>query len=321
MKRSLVFGDLSAPCGTKRSGYIRIPGESQELPLTIVNGREDGKLFLITASIHGFEYPGIEASIEFSEELDPEEVCGAIVILPIINSSAFYGRRPVVCPDDEQEKNLNRLAPGSRAGTYGDRLIAFLLDEFVSRADFHIDLHSGDATEKLVNFAAAGNSPDPSVSALVQDVIHHTSYQYYIRSAGKTEFYNGSAIYKGVPSMMFEVGGSGTWTREQVDEEKSNLRRIAQCLGILPGKPELNRNQVWLKRQSWVDCEEAGLFYASVNVGDHVSKGQKLFEIRDVFGRLLSEYSAQYDGKVMILNTTLGVSRGSLAAFYGAQAD
>ncbi len=246
MKESITFAGLTAPSGTKVSQYIEMPGENYKIPVIIVNGVNDGKIFLITASVHGFEYPGIESTVELSRELDPKDVSGAIVIIPIINSSSFYGRLPYVCADDEERKNLNRLAPGDKNGTFGQRLIAFLTEEFAKKADFHIDLHSGDATEALYRFAAAGNAQDEATRKLIHDVIHHTSYEYYTQSSGKNEFYNGSVYYYGVPSMMFEVGEKGSWTREEVDEEKDNLKRIAQYFKILPGEPELNKEQVWL---------------------------------------------------------------------------
>ena len=317
MKESITFAGLTVPGGTKVSQYIEMPGDNYKIPVTIVNGVNDGKTFLITASIHGFEYPGIEASVELSKELDPKEVSGAIVIIPVVNASGFYGRLPYVCADDEERKNLNRLAPGDKNGTFGQRLIAYLTEEFVKKADFHIDLHSGDATEALCNFAAAGNAQDEETKKLIHDVIHHTSYNYYTQSSGKSEFYNGSVYYNGVPSMMFEVGGAGVWNREEVDEEKENLKRIAQYFKILPGEPELNREQVWLTKQSWIECEADGLFYKFVKCGDEIKEGQKIYEIRDVFGNLIAEHFALHDGKVMILNNTLGVSKGDDAVFYG----
>lgn len=319
MEASVTYGGMSVPSGKKRAQYITMPGTDYRLPLTIVNGKRDGRKILITASIHGFEYPGILSAAELSQELDPAEVSGAVIIIPVVNASGFYGRQTYVCPDDEERKNLNRLAPGNPEGTFGERLIAYLYAEFVSRVDFHIDLHSGDATEDLISFAAAGNSPDPDTRAYVYEAIHHTDYPYYTQSSGSGEFYNGSAIYHHIPSMMFEVGGAGMWTRDQADREKENLRRIARFLGILPGEAPYNETQVQLTRQSWIGAEATGFFYPLVTIGDMIREGQKLYEIRDVFGHLLAEHYARHDGKVMILARTLGISKGDDTIFYGRE--
>ncbi len=318
MRSDLTFGGMTAASGERVSGYIEVEElNGYKLPLTIVNGTGDGKKFLVTASIHGFEYPGIEATAELCRELDPEGMNGAVVIIPVVNSSAFYGRLPYVCADDEERKNLNKLAPGNKNGTFGERLIAYLYDEFVAKVDFHLDLHSGDATEQLHRFAAAGNAPDEETRNFIYSVIGHTSFEYFTQSSGRCEFYNGSVIYKGTPSMMFEVGGAGVWTREEVDEEKNNIKRIAQFLGILPGEAEYNETQRQLKTQSWISCGYEGFFYAFAKAGEDIKEGQKLYEIRDVYGELLEEHHAAYNGKVMIMNNTLGVSKGDDAVFYG----
>ena len=318
MKTNITFGGITVHSGAKVSRYIEVEElGGYKLPVTIINGEDDGKKFLVTASIHGFEYPGIEASAELCREIEPQNMKGAMIIIPVINSSGFYGRQPYVCPDDEERKNLNKLAPGDKNGTFGQKLIAYLYDEFVAKVDFHLDLHSGDATEQISNFAAAGNAPDEETRKFIYSVINHTSFEYFTQSSGKTEFYNGSVIYKGVPSMMFEVGGAGVWTRKEVVEEKENVKRIAKFLGILPGVAELNKEQRQLKTQSWIECEHDGFFYAFAKAGEEIKEGQKLYEIRNVYGELLEEYYAAYDGRVMIMNNTLGVSEGDDAVFYG----
>ena len=317
MKHDITFDGVVAGPGEKAIGYIEMEGSKYKLPFTIFNGKEDGKTFLLTASIHGFEYPGIQAAAELMRELDPTEMCGAVVIIPVVNASGFFGRNPYICPEDEYGQNLNKVGPGKPDGSFAERLIYFLEEEFVKKSDFHLDLHSGDATEKLLRFCAIGNSPSEETKEYVHNIIHHLDFDYHTQSGGTTEFYNCSARYAGVASMMFECGGSGVWAREEVDFEKKSIRRIMQMLDILPGKPEHNENVKCITKQAWVECGATGFFYAFCKVGDEVKEGQKLFEIRDVWGNLLEEHLARFDGRVFILSNTLGVSRGDDAIFYG----
>lgn len=317
MNGTITFAGLSAAPGEKITGTIPVAGSVHELPIAIFNGATDGKIMLITASIHGFEYPGIQAASEMIRELDPAGISGAVVIIPVINASGFYGRNPYICPEDEKQQNLNKVGPGKADGTFAERLIYFLEEEIVKKCDFHLDLHSGDATEALIRFCAIGNHPDPKARELVHEIIHHLNFEYHTQSSGSTEFYNSSAKYAGVPSMMFECGGSGTWSMEEVEFEKDSIRRIMQMLDILPGKPDHNHAVKCITKQSWIECGKTGFFYAFCKIGEEIHKGQKLFEIRDVWGNLLQEYSAEHDGKVFILNNTLGVSEGDDALFYG----
>ena len=317
MKSVVTFVGISAQPGEKVKSYVTIAGSNYKLPVSIINGQKDGKIIFITASIHGFEYPGIQSAMELIRELEPEEISGAVVIMPVVNASGFFGRNPYICPEDENNCNLNKVGPGRAEGFFAERLIYYLEEEFVRKCDFHVDLHSGDATEALLRFCAIGNHPDSQVREMVHGIIHHLDFEYHTQSSGSREFYNSSAKFAGVPSMMFECGGEGTWSREEVEFEKSSLRKIMQMLDILPGKPAFNQYVKCIVRQSWIACQATGFFYAFCKVGDLITEGQKLFEIRDVWGELLQEYYAEHAGKVFILNHTLGVSKGDDAIFYG----
>lgn len=317
MTNYIEFAGIKAAPGEKVTDYFTLEGSDHKIPVAVINGKADGKTMLITASIHGFEYPGIEAAKELIQELNPEEISGAVVIVPVVNVSGFIGREPYICPDDELQQNLNRLAPGKADGTFGQRLIYFMTHEFVKKCDFHLDLHSGDATESLLPFCAIGNADDPEKKELVHEIVHHLTFEYHTTSTGRSEFYNGSAYHAGVPSMMFECGGNGMWLREEVDFEKDNIRRILQLLDILPGKPSYNDHVKCIHKQAWIECGATGFFYSFVKIGDEVKQGQKLFEIQDVWGNVLQEYCAEFDGKVFIVNSTLGCTEGNDAIFYG----
>ncbi|MBQ0058798.1 MAG: succinylglutamate desuccinylase/aspartoacylase family protein [Lachnospiraceae bacterium] len=318
MTQDVTFAGITAKSGEIVKTEIPFGGSKYKIPVAIINGKEDGKTFLITASIHGFEYPGIQAAAELISELDPSVMSGAVVIIPIVNTSGFYGRHPYICPEDENFNNLNRVGPGKPDGTFAERLIYFLEEEFVKKSNFHVDLHSGDATEALLRFCAIGNAQSEETREFVHEIVHHLDFHYHTQSSGSTEFYNSSAKYAGVPSMMFECGGRGSWDPEEVEFEKECLRRIMQMLDILPGKPEHNEKVQCIDRQSWIECGQTGFFYGYCKVGDDIKEGQKLYEIRDVWGNLLEDHYAAYDGKVFILNNTLGVSKGDDAIFYGS---
>ncbi|MDP2958988.1 MAG: hypothetical protein Q8N53_21375, partial [Longimicrobiales bacterium] len=62
MEAFQVSGLLVEP-GAKKSGFLDVPGTGVRMPMTVVNGVEDGPRVLITGGVHGGEYPGIEAAI------------------------------------------------------------------------------------------------------------------------------------------------------------------------------------------------------------------------------------------------------------------
>ena len=68
--------------------YVMVEGTQQHsrssfewIPVTLINGYQEGKTVLITSGIHGGEYEGIHAATELARELSPEKICGQLAII------------------------------------------------------------------------------------------------------------------------------------------------------------------------------------------------------------------------------------------------
>lgn len=319
MRSNFEIVGLDIPSGQMLSRLVKVNNEDYEIPFFVINGANDGKVFLATAGVHGCEYPGVQSLIELSKEIDPTKVNGAIVLIPLINPAGFYGRQPFVCPVDEERKNFNRIFPGNKNGTLADRVAAWITEEVISKCDFHVDIHSGDIVEDLEEFVAICNASDPNTKRIAEEAAKHTCFMARIYSGGKTEFYNSSSITLNKPALMFERGGKGEWDREKVDRNKFDLISIMQFMKILPGEPkDFSKRQVFYKNHHWGEAGFTGLFYKFVQTGDNIKKGQKIGEIRDINGDILEEIFANFDGHIKISNTTLGISKGDDTFMYGS---
>src|SRR5215217_847932 len=149
------LGPIPLPdAGQKQSGFFTFEADSQlaryRWPFFSIVGAQPGPTFLITAGIHAAEYTGIEAAIRLGRLLDPADLSGTVVIIPLLNRPGFYERSIYVNPEDND--NMNRVFPGRPAGTWSERFAHHLLTEVVSGVQFSIDLHAGDLIEDLVPF-------------------------------------------------------------------------------------------------------------------------------------------------------------------------
>src|SRR4051812_5205590 len=100
MKSSLKIGDITAEVGAKAKGFLTVPNTSVQIPIVLVNGAKEGKTLLVTAGIHGGEYPCIEAGIRFGRELDAAQVCGQIIVCAPVSINSFQARQAFVVPED-----------------------------------------------------------------------------------------------------------------------------------------------------------------------------------------------------------------------------
>lgn len=70
------------------------------------SGSRPGPHVLITAGIHGSEYPGILAARKLRAFLSQADIAGTVTVLPLCNPTALKERAKAIFPEDG--KNLNR---------------------------------------------------------------------------------------------------------------------------------------------------------------------------------------------------------------------
>ena len=175
----------------KRRSLAAVPGSRTFLPVTEITGTEPGPAFLITAGIHGGEYPAMAASMELAEALMPEDIAGRVTIIHASNPGAFWARRPE--RNDEDGKNLNREFPGDPEGTYTERLAHFLMETFIRRADFYADCHSGDIHEDLCPHVYYPRACREDVSRLSRELALCADVPYMVPSTASGGAYNSAA--------------------------------------------------------------------------------------------------------------------------------
>ena len=320
MNHKITAAGVSVLPGEKKIVDITVPEtDGYTFPAVLINGKTDGKIFLATAGVHGAEFPGIEALVELGREIDPEEVKGAILFIPVVNTPAFYGRRAYVCPADEEQKNFNHVFPGNSHGTIAEKVAAFITEEFVKLCDFHVDLHSGDIVEDLEEFCAVGNTSDPDLLSYMTSVAEHTGFTHRINSRGECEVYNRTVIDMHKPALLFERGGQGLVKEEETKKNKADLVSLMRFLHILPGEPINNaEGQIFYPRHFWGEAKASGCFRKFVKTGDEVQKGQLIGEITDFQGNVLEAIRAEFNGRIKISNNTLGITKGDDTFMYGS---
>ena len=132
MSDTMDICGLKAERGQKLQTYIPVLDSNTKIPITIINGQNDGPTLLITAGIHGGEYPGIAAAIEISQAIEPEVISGCLIIIHPVNIRSFWERSAFVTPDDG--KNLNREFPGDVNGTLSQKTAWLLSRNFCKSA-------------------------------------------------------------------------------------------------------------------------------------------------------------------------------------------
>ena len=155
----VAVGGVHAASGKTVRTRLPVPGvdEAYHPYVTLVGGREPGPVVSVISGVHGAEISSIEATRRLAQTLGPRLLRGTVIVQPVTNLASFFARSLYVNPVDQ--KNLNRVFPGSPDGTASERLAYAVVEQLVKPADVVFDLHGGDIVEALDPFMMAETPP------------------------------------------------------------------------------------------------------------------------------------------------------------------
>lgn len=316
MKKELVICELSAKPGEMNQGFINILNTETNMPVTIINGSKEGKTMLITAGIHGCEYPCIKTAIELAKEIDPKKVSGQIIIVHLVNTQAFVKRAAAVVPEDN--KNILRMFPGNKEGTISEKIAYVISNELQDKADFYLDIHGGDVQEDLLPHIYYPGAAKQSVVEASIEMAKCFNVPYYVKSNTTNGSYTSAAIRKDIPSLLIERGGCGLCKEEDVKAYKSDILNVLATLNILDHEiTEREFSPKEIKEAIYLDALNDGCWTCFVKAGDYVKEGQELGKVTDYFGNEIDIYYAEFDGVVLYNTVAFSVTRDSSLVAYG----
>jgi hypothetical protein len=313
----LQVGALSAAPAEKRYGVneFTVDGKAYRLPMWLVNGAHEGPTLAVTAGVHPAEYASIAAALDFGQTLDAANVHGRVIVVPVMNLPAFTARSIYICPLDG--KNLNRVFPGDANGTASEQIAAWIFANVITRADYFVDLHGGDLIEALVPFTIFYKGGDPNVRDISLEMAKAFGISILVSSETQGGTYS-AAAKAGIPAILTEAGGQGIWTKEDVRAHTEGLGRLMRHLKMLDGPPPAPVACTVLSQFLWRRSDHDGFWYPAVAVNDAVKAGQELGVVKDWEGRILQRATAEADGRVLFIVSSLAINRADPLLAVGA---
>jgi len=289
----VLLGEEVAPGTSARLSWSpdqHFDGISVPTPVLVVNGTKPGKTLCLTAAVHGDELNGIEIVRRVMYDLDPKELNGAVIGVPIVNLQGFR-RNSRYLPD---RRDLNRFFPGKVGGSSASRMAHSFFTQVISNCDALVDIHTGSFLRTNLPQLRADMSV-PEVAELTEGfgataVLHSSSTGGTLRRA---------AVLAGIPAVTLETGEP---SRLQDKEIKHGTKGIQTLLTKLK---MTRRVRVWgdpepvYYKSVWVRADDGGLLFTSVKLGQRIRKGQVLGTITDPITNVRSELVSPKKGRVL----------------------
>jgi len=272
----------------------------------------------VTAGIHAAEYTGIEAAIRLGRTLDPADVRGILLVIPLLNRPGFYERSVYVNPEDGD--NLNRLFPGDPKGKWGERFAHRLLTEIVTRCEYAIDLHAGDLIEELTPFVIYRETGEAALDDRIRKMADAYGARWAVKSAPTGErpgsLYALAAL-NGVASMLAESGGRGLLIEADVVRHVDGVTNVLRAIGALDGAPKRVPPPRVASSFDWLRSPVEGIFHCRVTVEQQVAAGDVVGELVDLVGEPLATVKAPVSGVVLFLVTSPAIKKDGLLLAIG----
>jgi predicted deacylase len=341
---ALVIDGRTIEPGTKQS-WTMMASETAlgpfGVPVTVINGKQDGPVFAITGATHPSEITGVLASAFLAKKTDPNELAGALLIVHVQNVKGFESRTKYLNPLDLV--NFSKAYPLEKLpdtvheerhavyhrGTSMSHYIAEKIDaEIISRADYHVDAHGGELHEMMTPnieiFPQGQEELDEKIRFLAKAFGFPVIWETAAGSIDNLPSYgtratesprsgsSGAAFMRGIPSVTLEIGSQGTLDMKEVDLALSGLESVMAHLGMIEGKKApLDQSRV-LKGGIVLYARRGGLFISNVSVGEDFPKGAALGTTYNLAGDVVEAFIAPANGFLTNLNALSTINPGDM---------
>lgn len=270
-----LLGETIAPGESRRLFFC--PGDSfargsLDMPVFVIHGANPGPQLCAVAGVHGDELNGVEIVRHATDELQPEELSGTFVGLPIVNIHGFR-RGSRYLPD---RRDLNRYFPGNPRGSVASRIAGMLFDQVIRYCDVLVDFHTGSFHRT--------NLPQVRVDFTHQralELARSLGTGLVVHSLGPQGSLRQAAMDAGVIALVYEAGQPMRFESEEIQRGMDGLHNLMVALGMVEAPSRGTRQQVEYRDSRWVRADAGGIFLTEQALGDPVFAGELLGTITD----------------------------------------
>ncbi len=291
----LDITEENTPKGCIRNYWLKIITDGFNspicIPLMVARGMGDGPTVGVTAAIHGNELNGISVIQRLFNEIDPKELNGTIMGIPVANVPGFSrGTRRF-----NDNVDLNHIMPGKPNGNISEVYAYRFVNRVVKQFDYLLDLHTASVGRSNSYYLRADmNIPIVKELALLHNadiIVHNPPSDGTLR---------GAAGEMNIPAITLEVGNPNTFQKRMIRSGVDGIHNVLSYLKMIDDELILtDKKTVICNKSYWLYTDMGGLLSINVELRDIVKKGEVLATLRDIFGNKVKEYTSPEDGIVI----------------------
>ena len=295
-------------------------GSAVEIAVMAVRGAEPGPVLYLGAAFHGDEIAGTQIVGRLARGIDPAELRGTIVAVPVQNPLAFqvqhrfFVGHMLKSPMDQNPADPWAAFPGDPDGNTASVIAHVIFDRLMRHADYMIDVHTPTTGGRYAPFAflpptrcgAAVGEAETLARAFGADYILANDRGMYVGD-GNPHTVLGE---RGVPAFGIEIGEGGRIDGAEVAAGVRGIANVLRKLGMMPGPVEQSGRNLVIRTMDVIRARRAGVLTLHVGLNDEVAPGQRVATVTDPFDEVVEEIAAASGGPVVRIATHPTVSTG-----------
>lgn len=282
-----------APGETRRLSWAAdgsFAGIAVPTPVLVAHGKQPGPVLCLTAAVHGDELNGIEMVRRVLYNIDPNQLHGSVIGVPIVNLQGFR-RGSRYLPD---RRDLNRYFPGDPEGSSASRIAHSFFESIVLKCDGLVDIHTGSfhRTNLPQLRADLGNEA-------VLNLTKGFGAIAVLQKDATTGTLRDAATEAGVPTVTLETGEPNRFQPKDVDLGVKGIRSLLNHLGMIKKTSLWGEPQPVFYESRWVRADRGGILLGKAKLGDKVKPGDELGTVTDPITNIRSVLVSPYRGRVL----------------------
>jgi uncharacterized protein len=279
-----------------------------DLMAHLVVGDRPGPALFIASTLHGGEWISIEVVRRVLDRLDPAQMSGSLIALPVANPTAL-GKMTRSTPDESDNADLNRVFPGGE-NWITEQLAATITSEILPHASALVDFHYGSWGSTFGRISYGKDFPDAAVAEASRAMA--LAFNYPLVRAQTTQRFPGpgsmvgyAGTVLGIPGIIGGVGGAGFEAEQEEEWLAANVEgtlNVMRHLRILDGTVE-RRRLLEFARMERVNPKVGGFLYPARDddtLGREVREGETLATVVSPYTReKLETLTSPFDGYLM----------------------
>jgi predicted deacylase len=274
------FGTLSVPQSTNSAGW-----SVYYIPIVVIKNGE-GPTALLFGGNHGDEYEGPVTLMNLARQLQPEDIRGRVIILPMLNRPAVAaGTR--LSPIDGA--NMNRAFPGQPSDSITGMIAHFVSSTLLPLADLVVDIHSGGSSMHFLPSVNMHHVEDQQQmeQMLAAGRAWGAPYVFIYRDVAGSGLLPSLAEEMGKVTLGTEVGSKAQFGPETLGITARGVDNVLQWLGITPAATltatEVEPLLVAAEESAdYVMAPVSGIYQPLAELGDQLSVGDPLGQIHNI---------------------------------------